>query len=196
MIVSHVIPHTVQCTLINLISQLTILYCMHKQWQMFKYRHTTMQGFQNGDNVPLYPAYDVKVTLRWPNMSKAACSFCLNLWHCMYEYCAPNARVLTSQGSWIEIENIIQAFWQCCWRLLWLWMSVCFPLAIQLPEMHLFSDIQYRLDLTSLNFCLQACIQRVCSTSRGKRTSKHGISIVLKLACIEYQKRDAFLAAA
>ena len=39
------------------------------------------------------------------------------------------------------------------------------------------------------------CIQIVCSTSREKRTSKHGISIVLKLVSIEYQKRDAFLAA-
>ena len=35
----------------------------------------------------------------------------------------------------------------------------------------------------------------VCSTSREKRTSKHGISIVLKLVSIEYQKRDTFLAA-
>ena len=34
----------------------------------------------------------------------------------------------------------------------------------------------------------------VC-TSREKRTSKHGISIVLKLVSIEYQRRDAFLAA-
>ena len=42
---------------------------------------------------------------------------------------------------------------------------------------------------------VQACIQRVCSTSREKRTSKHGISIVLKLVSIEYQRRDAFLAA-
>ena len=35
----------------------------------------------------------------------------------------------------------------------------------------------------------------LCSTSREKRTSKHGISIVLKLVSIEYHKRDAFLAA-
>ena len=55
--------------------------------------------------------------------------------------CAPNTRVLTSQGSWIEIENIIQAFFTAaggCSE-----MSVCFPLATQLPEIHLFSDIQY-----------------------------------------------------
>ena len=37
----------------------------------------------------------------------------------------------------------------------------------------------------------QACIQRVCSTSREKRTNKHGISIVLKLVSIDYQKRNA-----
>ena len=36
---------------------------------------------------------------------------------------------------------------------------------------------------------------RVCSTSGEKRTSKHGISTVLKLDSIEYQKRGAFLAA-
>ena len=35
----------------------------------------------------------------------------------------------------------------------------------------------------------------VCCTSGEKRTSKHGISILLKLVSIEYQKRDAFLAA-
>ena len=50
--------------------------------------------------------------------------------------------MLTSQGSWIEIENIIQAFFSAaggCSEI-----SVCFPLATQLPEMHLFSDIEYR----------------------------------------------------
>ena len=36
---------------------------------------------------------------------------------------------------------------------------------------------------------------RVCSTSGEKRTSKHGISMVLKLVIIEYQKRGAILAA-
>ena len=35
----------------------------------------------------------------------------------------------------------------------------------------------------------------VCSTSGEKRTSKHGISMVLKLVSIEYQKRGAFQAA-
>ena len=47
---------------------------------------------------------------------------------------------LTSRGSWIEIENIIQAFFSAaggCSE-----MSVCFPLATKLPEMHPFSDIQ------------------------------------------------------
>ena len=48
--------------------------------------------------------------------------------------------------------------------------------------------------LVTLRTSLQACIQRVCSTSREKRTSKHGINIVLKLVSIEYQKRNAFLA--
>ena len=33
------------------------------------------------------------------------------------------------------------------------------------------------------------------STSREKRTSKHGITIALKLVSIECQKKDAFLAA-
>ena len=50
-------------------------------------------------------------------------------------------RVLASQDSWIEIENIIQAFFCAaggCSE-----MSVCFPLATKLPEMHTFSDIQY-----------------------------------------------------
>ena len=32
-------------------------------------------------------------------------------------------------------------------------------------------------------------------TERERRTSKHGICIVLKLVGIEYQRRDAFLAA-
>ena len=49
-------------------------------------------------------------------------------------------------------------------------------------------------DLTSPNFCLRTCTQRVCSTSREKRTSKHGISMELKLVSIECQKGDAFLA--
>ena len=49
-----------------------------------------------------------------------------------------------------------------------------------------------KINFTS--FCQQACIQKVYSTSREKRTSKHGISIVLELVSIEYQKRDVFLA--
>ena len=56
----------------------------------------------------------------------------------MFDSCTPNTRVLTSQGSWIEI---IQAFFSAaggCSE-----MSVCFPLATKLPEMHPFSDIQY-----------------------------------------------------
>ena len=60
--------------------------------------------------------------------------------HSRFTNCAPNTRVLTSQGSWIEIENIIQAFFSAaggCSE-----MSVCFPLATNLPEMHPFSDIQ------------------------------------------------------
>ena len=57
-----------------------------------------------------------------------------------------------------------------------------------------FNPLFTRFNFTE--FCIQACcIQRVCSTSREKRTSKHGISIVLKLVSIEYQKRDTFLAA-
>ena len=35
----------------------------------------------------------------------------------------------------------------------------------------------------------------VCSTSGEKRTSEHGISMVLKLVSIKYQTRGAFLAA-
>ena len=61
--------------------------------------------------------------------------------HSRFTNCAPNTRVLTSQGSWIEIENIIQAFFSAaggCSE-----MSVCIPLATKLPEMHQFSDIQY-----------------------------------------------------
>ena len=62
--------------------------------------------------------------------------------HSRFTNCAPNTRVLASQDSWIEIENIIQAFSGCaaggCSE-----MSVSFPLATQLPEMHPFSDIQY-----------------------------------------------------
>ena len=48
-------------------------------------------------------------------------------------------------------------------------------------------------DLTSLSQVLPP--SRVCSTSGEKRAIKHGISIVLKLVSIEYQKRDVFLAA-
>ena len=76
--------------------------------------------------------------------------------HSRFANYAPNTTVLTSQG-WIEIDSIIQAFLlpmrtqnlglhtdhqliRCegCSE-----MSVCFPLATQLPEMHPFSDIQY-----------------------------------------------------
>ena len=46
-----------------------------------------------------------------------------------------------------------------------------------------------------ISFMTDPSIRRVCSTSREKRASKHGISIVLKPVSIEYQKRDAFLAA-
>ena len=49
-----------------------------------------------------------------------------------------------------------------------------------------FNPLPTRFNFTP-NFCLQGCIQRVCSTSREKRTSKHGISIVLKLVSIEYR---------
>ena len=58
--------------------------------------------------------------------------------HSRFTNCAPNTRVLTSQGSSIEI---LQAFFSAaggCSE-----MSVCFPLATKLPEMHPFSDIQY-----------------------------------------------------
>ena len=48
---------------------------------------------------------------------------------------------------------------------------------------------------TRFNFTKFLPPSRVCSTSGEKRTSKHGISIVLKLVSIEYQKRDAFVAA-
>ena len=44
-----------------------------------------------------------------------------------------------------------------------------------------------------LSFCLPE--SGVCSTSGEKRTSKHGISMILKLVTIEYQKRDTFLVA-
>ena len=64
-----------------------------------------------------------------------------------------------------------------------------------LPSNLDFNPLFMRFNFTP-NFCIQACcIQRVCNTSREKRTSKHGISIVLKLVSIEYQRRDAFLAA-
>ena len=36
--------------------------------------------------------------------------------HSRFTNCAPNTRVLTSQGSWIEKYN--SSFLQCCWRLL------------------------------------------------------------------------------
>ena len=49
-------------------------------------------------------------------------------------------------------------------------------------------------NLTSPNFCLQAGILREYM-QRIKKTSKHDISIILKLVSIEYQKRGAFLAA-
>ena len=48
---------------------------------------------------------------------------------------------------------------------------------------------------TRFNFTEFLPPSKVCSTSGEKRTSKHGISIVLKLVSIEYQKRDVFLAA-
>ena len=48
---------------------------------------------------------------------------------------------------------------------------------------------------TKFNFTEFPPPSRVCSISGGKRTSKHGISMVIKLVSIEYQKRDAFLAA-
>ena len=58
--------------------------------------------------------------------------------HSRFTNCAPNARVLTSQGSWIEIENIIQAFLlpEAALKI-----SLFPGLATQLPEMHPFSDI-------------------------------------------------------
>ena len=81
--------------------------------------------------------------------------------HSRFANYAPNTRVLTSQGSWLEIESIIQAFLlptrtqnlglhtdhQLTRCEGWSEMSVCFPLATQLPEMHPFSDIQYWLVL-------------------------------------------------
>ena len=59
--------------------------------------------------------------------------------HSRFTNCAPNTRVLTSPGSWVE--NIIQAFFSAaggCSET-----SVCFPLGTQLAEMHPFSAIQY-----------------------------------------------------
>ena len=69
----------------------------------------------------------------------------ITAFHSRFTNCAPNTRVLTSQGSWIEMENIIQAFFTAaggCYE-----MSVHLPLATQLPEMHPFSDIQHWLVL-------------------------------------------------
>ena len=56
--------------------------------------------------------------------------------HSRFTNCPPNTRVLTSHGSWIEIANKIQAFFSAaggCSE-----MSICFPLATKLPEMHPF----------------------------------------------------------
>ena len=74
------------------------------------------------------------INLEWPN-SILGQTHTAAL-HSRFTNCAPNTRVLTSQGSWIEIENIIQAFFSApggCSE-----MSVCFPLATKLPEMHPF----------------------------------------------------------
>ena len=48
-------------------------------------------------------------------------------------------------------------------------------------------------DLTSPSFCLQA--EYAAHQGRREQVRMHGISMVLKLVSIEYQKRDAFLAA-
>ena len=53
-----------------------------------------------------------------------------------------------------------------------------------------FNPLPTRFNLPS--FCLQ---EESMQHIGEKRTSKHGISIVLKLVSIEYQKRDTFLAA-
>ena len=50
--------------------------------------------------------------------------------------CAPNTRVLTSQGSWIEIESFLAVLLEAT-------LTLNVPLVTQLPEMHPFSDIQY-----------------------------------------------------
>ena len=127
---------------------------MHKQWQS--------TGIQPCKGSRLKTMYHVSCLwcqsyLRMTctsNMSKVPCSFCLNLWHCMYEYCAPNTRVLTSQGSWIEIENIIQAFLSAaggCSE-----MSVCFPLSIYTPARN--ASIFWYSILTSFNTILIPCL--------------------------------------
>ena len=58
--------------------------------------------------------------------------------HSRFTNCTPNTRVDQSR---LMDRNIIQAFFSAaggCSE-----MSVCFPLATKLPEMHPFSDIQY-----------------------------------------------------
>ena len=84
--------------------------------------------------------------------------------HSRFTNCAPNTRVLTSQGSWTEIENIIQAFFSAaggCSE-----MSVCFPLATKLPEMYPFYSI-----LTSFNTILIPCLLVLFSPPLGGRNS-------------------------
>ena len=54
--------------------------------------------------------------------------------HSRFTNCAPNTRALTSQGSRIEILQPFFGAGGGCSE-----MSVCFPLATKLPEMHPFS---------------------------------------------------------
>lgn len=48
-----------------------------------------------------------------------------------------------------------------------------------LPQIQILTLTLILRDLSSLNFSIQACTQKVCSTSREKKTSQHGISVVL-----------------
>ena len=72
---------------------------------------------------------------------------------------------------------------------------VMYTLAHEKKKYGFTPNLDFNPLFTRFNFTEFLHTSNEACTSREKRTSKHGISIVLKLVSIEYQRRDAFLAA-
>ena len=61
---------------------------------------------------------------------------------------------------------------------------------LRVPQIYVFNPLPTRFNLTEFLPSSMHSERYIYSTSREEKTSKHGISIVLKLVSVEYKRRD------